>query len=478
MDFKPLYYGDKINVINPRGHAGIVTRWFPPAEYRKRLQEGYPALFESGSPLVAVTSLYGNGLPQMLANLANNPQVERIAVTGTELSEVLSGQALMRFFSDGVEPMEVGGVKLARIKGTTYSLDPQLRPEIFNKRLKIREFETKDLEGLVSFVSESAEGTYSEGDRRPVELATPKFSDYPSNLFGHNIYAERISEAWMDVMHALDRFGKPVTIGKGSRRALFDVDVHIKDPSFESDDLLQKLNFDPAKLRAYQESILNPDKGTQPYTYGHRFRTYFGKDLVNEMVRLFKEDPVNRHSFITTWDNTTDTVGESSAPCLTDVYFANVQDQLALTASFRTHNAVAAWMDNAYGLSGLQHHVAREIGMPVGSLNIRSRWLGIDPANGNTIAALQTVKQYRKKRMDANDPQGYFVIEPRGDLIVATHYTPAGLMLDEYTGSNAKAVKDQLRQASAISDSDHAMWIGHQLASAELKLHGKVSDLS
>src|SRR3989344_5451233 len=116
MKFEPVYYQDKINlinhknpefvkdklnIINPKGHSAIVTLWTKPSDIWNKLLEIYPRLFQEDSPLVTITSLYGNGLPQMLANLVYNPQIQYIAITGNDTKVVPSSTYLLNFLQQG-----------------------------------------------------------------------------------------------------------------------------------------------------------------------------------------------------------------------------------------------------------------------------------------------------------------------------------------------------------------------------------------
>src|SRR5437763_450257 len=108
LEFVALEYPSAIQLLNPRGHAGLITLWSPRDRLVQRLAAAYPELLQKDSPLVAVTNHYGNGLPGMLVNLAFNPQVERIAVAGANLTGSL--ECLVNFFARGILPVNVGGV--------------------------------------------------------------------------------------------------------------------------------------------------------------------------------------------------------------------------------------------------------------------------------------------------------------------------------------------------------------------------------
>lgn len=495
MEFMPLYYKDKIrqidhtnqkfekdkiNIINPKGTAGVLTLWSEPLSIWQKLLEKNPSLFKPDSPLVTLTSLYGNGLPQLLANLAYNPQIQYLAVTGNDTPAVPSWSYLSKFLEKGVElPKEEG--QQGKIKGTTFPIDQQLNPELF-LHLRTERFKPSDLESLIEFISKSPTNNPKEEQRKKIELVEPEFSDFPSDIASHSIYAETPITAWTEVMYRLDRFGKNIQLKKGVRRVLFNLDVHIANPSSESEELLRKFNFDSKELWAYKKDML---KGELPenttYSYGNRLRQYFGIDALDEVIKRLKADPLDRRCFISTWNTAKDlsaeTSSDSSVPCLTDIYFVNLEGKLMLTSSFRTHNAVSAWLLNLYGLRAIQEYVAEKTNLQPGKINVKSRWIGIDPEEAKTNSALELIKKQRRIGINVNDPRGYFIVEARSGEIITEHYSPEAQKLTTYSGKTAKDIKDQLRQNSTISDPDHAIWLGYELAKAHLEIHKELPEL-
>lgn len=474
MEFKPLYYKDQLKIINPNGSAGIVTLWSKPEKISEKIKSFYPSLFSQSSPLVTITSLYGNGLPQMLANLAYNPQINKIAIVGEDSKIVPSSKYLINFLEQGVSKENVGGIIMNKINGTSLYIDPQLLPKNYSN-LKVKRFHQNNLEGLMDFITQENPRTPSEKGRTKIELSQPEFKDFPSDLTAHNIYAERILEAWKEVMYHIDRFGKNVSLKKGDRRALMNLDVNIKDPSFESSKNLQKFGFCPEKLKQYQQEILNSDLPEElTYTYGNRIRSYWGGDSLEKISEMFEKDPTQRHGLVSIWDTKQDLLERKSSPCLTDLYFIkNPEDgKLMLTAGIRTHNAVSAWVANVYGLRAIQEKVAEKSGMEPGQINLRSRWIGIDPADTKVISLLALIKSNRNIKLDVNDPKGYYQITANVDKneLVVQHHSPQGLMLEEFRGPNIESIKNQIRQIDGFSTTDHAMWFGMELARAQKEL--------
>jgi|SRR3989344_3525628 len=493
LEFRPVYYKDKLrfvkqgdsfdkeklNIVNLKGTAGIVTLWNKPWDVWKQLRQSNSDLFTESSPLVTLTSLYGNGLPQMLANLANNPQIEYLAVTGNDTKTVPSFTYLSNFLKEGIELPEDGG-KLGRIKGTKYPIDPQLSRDLF-RNLKMERFEKSDLEGLINFVKQSPTINPQERERKEIKLIEPEFSDFPSDRTTHQIYAQTPTEAWIELIYTLNKFGKNTNIKKGVRRALYNLEVTIENPQQESPDILRERGFDIKELSSYRESILEgklPEKIS--YTYGNLLREHFGFDMLDKVVDRLKEDPMDRKAFISLWDNKThldsNAESDSSVPCLTDLYFTDYEGKLMLTAGFRTHNATSAWLLNVYGLSAIQEYVAKKAGLKEGRINVKSRWISMDPQDARTNASIEAVKKYRDKKIEVNDPRGYFVVGNNEKEIILEHYMPDGQKLKTYKATTAKEIKDQIRQDGAITNADHAIWMGYQLAMVHLKVHKELPE--
>lgn len=478
LEFMPVYCKDKINVINPYGYAGAVTLWTKlngDDGYISKLCEKFPGLFGKDSPLVAVTNLYGNGLPQLLVNLLYNPQIERIAITGSNATG--SAETLINFFKKGVEKVNFGGVDMARIIGTEFPVDLQLSPDIFKYKPEIMQFKASNLEGVVNFISASRTKKSREEDRVKIELIQPKFKDFPSDIEQHRIYADSIIEAWIDILYHIDRYGKNILLDKGIRKTLFNLHVTLANPSLDPDEKLRNFNFNPDNIREYQRGLLDGSKKEeQTYTYGNRLRQYFGIDALEVIGERLKKDPLDRHSFISLWDTGKDLIskrGDSSSPCFTDAYFVNNNGKLMMTVNFRTHNAASAWLNNVYGIRAIQNFVSQKSELPAGIINITSRWISIDPENATTKSALELVAKNRKIKLKVNDPRGYFEINAGKNEIIVQHYSPENVLLEEIRGKTSEDVKNQIRQLDAFSTTDHAVWFGMRLTEIAKQLEDK-----
>ena len=60
------------------------------------------------------------------------------------------------------------------------------------------------------------------------------------------------------------------------------------------------------------------------------------------------------------WD-VNDYDNNDSPPCLNHIWIRTIDDELSLTATFRSNDMFSAWPSNAMGLRALQIHIMREI---------------------------------------------------------------------------------------------------------------------
>ena len=62
------------------------------------------------------------------------------------------------------------------------------------------------------------------------------------------------------------------------------------------------------------------------------------------------------------WDTARDLTVKEGRPCLGSLFFRRFEGKLTLSATFRTHNAMDAWLLNVYGLMAVQNWVAERVG--------------------------------------------------------------------------------------------------------------------
>lgn len=485
MEFIPLYFGDKLKVVNPHGVIGVVTLWSKPEYVMERCREAVPGILDpASSPVAVFGTLYGNGLRELLRNLLYNPQIQVLLICGHDRSGSL--RDLRSFFDNGLEPFPAFfkyqspdpriKVAPARIIGTNRIIDDLVKPAGFvHKPISQwlgdpREAET--LEMVRDFFHSFKPEFLPEIERKNIPLPEVEVPYFPSNPRAHQVVREAPLDAWLDLLHLITRFGRRVTLKKGERLELQNVKVVVEKPRLIEPEVLAAYNLDPGKINKYYteflQSELRPD---ETYTYGNRLQGYF-EDKDGKMIRAVEElaarltkDPEDRKAYFTLWDNTRDLTAQESRPCFVSAFFRKFEDKLTLTATFRTHNALDAWLLNLYGLMKLQQEVAGRAGMTLGAITVFSHSISIDPRELDR--ALAVVEKRRWKMY--LDPMGYFRVTLDGDEILVEHRAE-DVTLKEYRGRTAMSLQHQIARDLALSDLNHAMYLGRQLAKAEMAL--------
>ena len=136
-----------------------------------------------------------------------------------------------------------------------------------------------------------------------------------------------------------------------------------------------------------------------------------------------------------------------------------------MSATFRTHNALDGWLLNFYGLMAIQKWVSNRVKIPTGPITVISHSISIDPKE---LDRALTVVGKRKWKMHL-DPMGYFRVTIDGDEILVEHRAE-DVTLKEYRGRTAVSLQHQIARDVAVSNINHAMYLGRQLAKAEMAL--------
>jgi thymidylate synthase len=479
MRFDALYFGDRLTMVNPQGVIGVVTLWSKPEYVLERFREAGVDLDPATSPIAVFGTLYGNGLREMLRNLLYNPQIQVLLICGHDRSG--SYKELRNFFDLGTETMVTALVKYKigpkcvdplRILHTQKIIDPLVTREEFRSPPRL-EFlgdpkKKESLEAIRTFFANYTPNTKRIPERVDIPLPAVEVEHFPSNPRGHQIIAEFPWEAWAELIFFITRFGRRVNLEKGERLELQNVKVVVENPREEEDaaHLLYLRVIDPGKLEKYYKEFLDGDlRPDEAYTYGHRLRTYFGIDAVENLANRLQKDPEDRKAYFTLWDNKRDLTAKESRPCFVSAFFRKFQEKLTLTATFRTHNALDAWLLNFFGLREFQKAVAGEVRMEQGAITVFSHSISIDPKELDR--ALMVVER-REWKMHL-DPMGYFRVTIDGDELLVEHRAE-DVTLKEYRGRSAVSLQHQIARDAAVSDINHAMYLGRQLAKAEMAL--------
>ncbi|MBF0627264.1 MAG: hypothetical protein HQL91_03495 [Magnetococcales bacterium] len=478
MEFIPLHYPEKLELINLQGDVGVVTLWSPLKVVRDHLQRAGIDLTHEESRIAVLGTLYGEGLPELLRNLLYNPQIRYLVLFGVDLGG--ARESLLGFFARGLEPTVCLGSEVWQIVGTHQKLDNGVQPADFQERLRLSDLgkpgDAEAGEGLRRFFATLPPVQPVTVERREVPLARFEVLRFPSDPRGHQILADAPLAAWKEVVHRLYRFGHRVRLTKGERLELQNLKVTIRQPTEESAAHLREHGFDPEAFVRYQQAILSaalpPD---QHYGYGHRLRSHFGGDSLVRVASMLRQDPDSRHAYIALWDTKRDLLSEAPGhPCLVSLFVRRFEEALTLTATFRTHNALQAWLMNVHGLIAIQRLIADASGLTPGAITIFSHSITIDPQGGGLERArsIHDFRNQERARSDfQQDPHGDFVISVNGELgqIVVEHRFE-GQRLNRYAAGTAEEIERMLVRDVALADIGHALYLGRELGRAEARL--------
>ena len=479
MEFIPLYFRDRLTIINPRGIIGVVTLWSRVDYVLERFRQAGVDLDPATSPIAGFGTLYGNGLRELLRNLLYNPQIQTLLICGHDRSG--SKQELINFFELGLETLESSLVRYkdgagstsvspCRITRTKRLIDDLVKPELFRLELQRKWLGDPQEEGTLSkirgFFAAWRPGPPTEAPRLEIPLPEVEVQYFPSNPRAFQVVRDSILEAWKEALYLLTRFGRRVTLKKGDRLELQHVKVVVEKPRFEPEEKLRALNLDPEQLRRYQADLLRGElRVDETYNYGHRLRRHFGLDALEACAQRLKQDPEDRKSYVTLWDTPRDLRAKEGRPCLVSLYFRKFEDKLTMSATFRTHNVMDAWPLNAYGLMAVQQWVAEGAGLPPGPLIVVSHSLGLDPREIDRALMVMGTRPFKVHM----DPMGYFRVTLDGDEILVEHRFE-DVTLKEYRGKKAERLQHEIARDAAVSDLNHAIYLGRQLAKAETAL--------
>lgn len=467
MEFIPLHFGDKLRIINRTGRIGVLTLWSRIDFVEEKLRETGVDLDPATSKIGVIGNLYGNGIPHLLRNLLYNPQIRDLIICGANRSG--SAEEITAFFEKGLEETTSLGEIVTRIKDTSRIIDNLVSPDAFAEKPRfLRVGDLKDQDSLHNLYNAIQScGFDDDNPRERIEIPLPevKISHFPSEPRACTITAEKPLDAWRELIFRLARFGHLTHLRKGDRQELQNVKVVITEPGVDDEDALQEFGFSLDDLRQYQhDMLLGPLPEDHSYTYGNRIREYFGFDALSKFAKRLKDNPQDRDCYLALWDSHGD-IDADDAPCLVSIFARVYDERLTLTACYRTHNALDAWLKNIYGLIRAQEIVAEEVDIPVGALTVISHSISIDPSKYDLAERVSRAKGFSVDM----DPNGQFMVTVDGETgeIVLQHMNNDGFPIHEYRSAKAERIQHELARDCAVSDINHAIYLGRQLAKAE-----------
>lgn len=503
LSFKPIAKAESLLLGDVECPVAVCCLWSVKDKIARRTQPRCYAV---------IGNLYSGerGLDPLIRNLLANPSIKHLVICGDALTD--SREALTRLFTDGFEEgTTLQGKPAWVVDGSArgyIGLDIPKRDIlelIFN--LDVHVVEKDELNRTLE--------TLRLTSRRPLREAKvyppppPDLEDqilYPNETAGFSIHAPTIAYAWLELLNLILYHGREVGSSYKERtKEVLNLSVTIPSVAEGGDDPVDMIAPDWMGLGRervniyFQTKLLQAGQGGEAnYTYADRMRAWFRKPplLISEGGTLVQvpERPVDqlecvvnklvkdwdecKSAVVSYWDPTYDNE-HGGSPCFNQAWFRIRDGALHATVVIRSNDMFSAWPENAYGFRCLQDHVrfvvqqvsGREL--KLGAMTTFSESAHIYADTWEAADALlrePRVEKYWGKRQ--LDPRGSFVITnlvaPDGHRFTnLEHLTPQGERVLERVGQPTILVE---ALAPYVSRIDHALYLGRELAKAELAL--------
>jgi thymidylate synthase len=512
--FNAIYKPNQL--ILGSGYIAICTGWTPAKSVAAKLDP---------SDYAVIGNLYSasRGINFLVRNLLANPHVRYLVVMDSTQEDKNSGsvQCLKDFFKNGVYRGKnyVGKecwVIDSLVKGY---IDINIPLEVLNQ-LRYSVILIPNLErdiDIKSIVEVGNFGLWAEPMVFPYNEPTSEVK--PGSRYGHRIEGKTIAETWIKILQRIKTIGTIRPTGyDGKWQELIDLmaivtdepeDFYFPEPNY--------LPLDREYLKNYIPQILDDADYREgvKYTYGQRLRSWFGQDQIKAVINKLIEENDSASAVMSLWDsgsgnpqsltsgcyslalksefsrsnefffdsdgweivpNSIDrggrSVGDSDhnhsgSPCLNHIWVRVVDNELSLTATFRSNDMFSAWPANAMGLRALQRHIRDEIArqsdydLSMGPLITISQsahiyddcWENVEQLINNQYQSIisQEFRGY-------SDPAGNFLVETDSNNITVSQLNPNGEFVGKWEGKNPLKL---IRQIIADCPSIQSFHIGY-----------------
>ncbi|MBD2695103.1 thymidylate synthase [Anabaena catenula] len=465
------------------GQTAVITGWTVKQAIAKHLQPSeYAVIGQLYSPT--------RGINLLIRNLLLNPHVRHLVILNATKEDKNAGacQCLLDFFHNGVEEnlSDTGRKSWIILSPIPGYIDIDIDINALEKlRLAIEVKEAKSITEAVDKIKHYAQKEIIDPWGVPLEfpMATVEPTVLPGTRYGHRIEGKTIAETWVKIIHRIKTTGTIRPTGyDGKWQELIDLMAVVTD---EPDDFYfpepNYLPIDRSFLEEYISQILDdaPNREGVKYTYGQRLRSWFGRDQIQQVIDKLVADIDSARAVMSLWDASHD--ANDSPPCLNHIWVRIVDNELSLTATFRSNDMFSAWPANAMGLRELQRYICEAINqksnhvLKMGSLITISQSAHIyDDCFENTENVIKS--QYAKicQQRDYADPAGSFVIYIQDGIIIVEHMTPgSGEVVNCYSGKSASQLSRQIVADCPGLQVEHAIYLGGELQKAEIALSSK-----
>ena len=494
--FNAIYKPNQL--ILGSGYIAICTGWTPAKSVAAKLDP---------SDYAVIGNLYSasRGINFLVRNLLANPHVCDLVVMDSTREDKNSGsvQCLKDFFENGVYKgkNDVGKecwVIDSLVKGY---IDIDIPLEVLNQlrsSVTLRDNLTTYAILMLRLSVYGANKPWAEPMVFPYNEPTSEVK--PGPRYGHRIEGKTIAETWIKILQRIKTTGTIRPTGyDGKWQELIDLmaivtdepeDFYFPEPNYLPLDREYLKNYIPQILddANYQERV--------KYTYGQRLRSWFGQDQIKAVITKLIKEIDSASAVMSLWDSgsgnyqilaehdswrghdhNTIARGErkggdsdhnhGGSPCLNHIWVRVVDNELSLTATFRSNDMFSAWPANAMGLRALQRHIRDEIAsqseydLTMGPLITISQSAHIYDDCWETVEQL-LANQYQliinQEFQNYSDPTGNFLVETDGNNITVSQLTPNGEFVGKWEGKNPLKL---IRQIIADCPSIQSFHIGY-----------------
>jgi thymidylate synthase len=474
FSYQPHYKPNQL--ICGHGQTAIITGWTVKQSLAKHLNSHEYAV---------IGNLYSptRGISPLLRNLIANPHVRYLVILNAtkEDKNSGSGQCLIDFFTQGFHSgkSDTGRDCWIINSSITGYIDREIDQEILEKlRQSIQYQEVKSISEAIKFVKDYAENLplpkWGEALTFPLLENLP--SILPGTRYGHRIEGKTIAETWVKILQRIKTTGTIRPTGyDGKWQELIDLmavvtdepqDFYFPEPNY--------LPIDRPFLTEYIGQILDDSPNTEgvKYTYGQRLRSWFGKDQIEQVINKLISEIDAASGVMSLWDVKDHEKGGS--PCLNHIWVRVVENELSLTAIFRSNDMFAAWPANAMGLRALQQHICQEINnrsqynLTMGPLITISQSAHIyDDTWENVDRLIATQYDKISHQRDFFDPSGNFLISLEEEQILVQQTTPgSGEIVACYSGKNPLKLIREIAATNPALIPEHIGYLGIELQKA------------
>lgn len=472
--YEPLHKPNQL--IYGTGQTAVVAGWTVKQAIAKQLQPHEYA---------AIGQLYSakRGISLLIRNLLVNPYVcFLVALNATKEDRNAGGcECLLDFFRNGFgEGCSETGRRCWVIRSSIPGyIDIEIDAGALEQlRQSVEWQEAHSIAEAVSLVKSYAlrEPCCAWGSPLEFPMSTVVPTVLPGPRYGHRIEGKTIAETWVKIIHRIKTTGTIRPTGyDGQWQELIDlmaivtdepVGFYFPEPNY--------LPCDRAFIQEYISQILDdtPTLAGVKYTYGQRLRSHFGSDQIEQVIQKLIGEIDAASAVMSLWDVEDHEKGGS--PCLNHIWLRVVDNELSLTATFRSNDMFAAWPANAMGLRALQQHI-RDAIATVSDYDLRmgpvitisqsahiydDTWDNAEQLIGQQYSAIC-------KQIDYYDAVGNFLIEIAEGKIVVMQTTPgSGEVVACYSGKDPLKLVREICAASSSIRPDHAGYLGMELQKA------------